>query len=120
MKNLNEPLENGLIPIVEIAKLIYNYDDPTEYDYVDFNKPEICDDGLFVSFCGDKNGTGITEYLYFDVKKNQFKTKVYDSFYTSDYDKRYISQIDYDPIRLINKLVDLGVGTYEEFGIKIK
>jgi len=115
MKNLNEPLENGLIPIVEIAKIIYNYDDDTEPDYVDFNKPEFHDNKLFVGFCGDKNGCGVTEYLYFE--DNQFKLKVYDSYWTSDINNVYSKPINHNQIELIKKLVELGVTTYDELCI---
>jgi hypothetical protein len=114
MKNLNEPLENGLIPIVEIAKIIYKYDD-TEPNFVDFNKPEFKDNKLFVGFYGDKNGTGITKYLYFE--DGQFKLIIYDIYWTCSYISRVHTEvIKYNPIKLIKKLVELGVTTYDELG----
>jgi hypothetical protein len=115
MKNLNEPLENGLIPIVEIAKIIYNYDDDTEPYYVDFNKPVFHDNKVFVGFYGDKNGCGVTKYLYFE--DNQFKLKVYDSYWTSDTNNVYSEPINHNPIELIKKMVELGVTTYDELGL---
>jgi len=116
MKNLNEPLENGLIPIVEIAKIIYNYDDAdSEPDYADFSKPEFFDNKLFVGFCGDKDGCGIREYLYFD--NGQFKIEVWDNYWTSDNSMVYSEPVNHNPIELIKKMVDLGVTTYDELGL---
>lgn len=112
MRNLTEPLENGLIPIVEIAKMVYDYSDDSEPHYVDFSKPEFQDDKLFVQYYGDKNGCGITEYLYFE--NGQFKLKIYDSAWTSDEINVYSEPLNYNHIELIKKLVKLGVTTYEE------
>jgi hypothetical protein len=114
MKNLNEPLENGLVPIVEIAKIIFKYDDRNEPYYVDFSKPEFYDGKLFVAFCGDKIGCGITKYLYFE--ENQFKIKVYDSYWTSDTSNIYSAVVEYNQVELLRKLIELGVATKEDVG----
>jgi len=110
MKPLNEKLENGLIPIVEIAKMIFSYD--PELNYLDLDKPEFYEGELLVSFCGDLRGSGITEYLFFE--NNLFKLRVYDNHFTTDDVEIYTKVVDYDPIKLLKKLVELGVVTSEE------
>lgn len=112
MKALHEPLENGLIPLVEIAKLIYVNQDENDSNYVDFNKPEFFEDKLLVNFYGDKNGNGITEYLFFDDM--QFKLKVYDCYWTGDTNRNWIQIINRNQIPLLKKLIELGVLTNKE------
>ena len=55
MKDLHLPLDNGLIPLVEIAKLIYP--DLDGEDGIDFNKPEFYDNKLLIREIGDKDGS---------------------------------------------------------------
>lgn len=112
MKKLHEPLENGLIPLVEIAKMLYGDDNNRDPNYVD--NPEFHDNKLFVYFCGDRNGCGITEYLHFE--DNQFKLTNYDNYWTSDSHRVYTELVEYDPIPLYKKLIELGVMTKEELG----
>ncbi len=117
MKNLSEKLENGLIPIVEIAKMIYrNHADLMyESNFVDFNTPEFDDEGrLLVDFCGDRNGTGITDWLYFE--NNQFKILSCDCGWTSDSYLRRKHVVEANQIPLIKKLIELGAITAEEVG----
>lgn len=114
MKDLTKPLENGLIPMIEIAKLIYPLDkDESEPGYVDINKPKFRDGGLLISRY--HNGGTLSTYLFFE--NNQFKIKTYDIYYLSDYENTYTTPVEYDPIKLIKKLIELGVTSYEEVGL---
>lgn len=116
MKRLNEKLSNGVIPILEIARMIYTNQDESEYDYVDFNNPEFDKEGkLLVSFCGDKNGTGVTDWLFFD--NNQFKIKVCDCYWTSDTYNEYVRVVEINQIPLLKKLIELGVISSEDVGM---
>jgi len=101
MEKLNVPLENGLIPLVEIAKILYPYwNEPSEPDFVDFNMPEFDNNGrMFVSFCGEKNGCGFCDYLFFE--NNQFKILSCDSYWTSDNYLERIRAVEFDQIILL-------------------
>lgn len=104
MKNLHEPLENGLIPLVEIAKVIYPHKLIID--------PEFYNNMLLIGITGDKNGCGITEYLFYE--NFQPKIKVYDSYWTSDNSRSYVDVVNCNPLLVIKRLLELGVITQDE------
>ena len=113
MKKLNEQLGSGLIPIVEVAKILYPY--LNSEDGVDLNNPEFLDGKLLIRVIGDRDGCGVTEYLYFE--DNQFKLLIYDNYWTSDISKKYSETVPHNHVELYKKLVGLGVTTYNELGL---
>jgi len=119
MKNLNEPLENNdLIPIVEIAKLLYPYwNEQDESDFVDFNIPEFDSKGrmLVSSFGFGNSSAGVADYLFFE--NNYFKIISKDYFWTSDKYSESIRVKEFDQIILLKKLIEIGAITKEEIGL---
>lgn len=109
MKDLHSTLENGLIPLVEIAKLLFPNMD---YDYVNFDKPEFYENKLLVSVVGDKYGNGVTEYLFFE--NMQFKILCLDCYWTSDNFNKTVKVVNRNQIPLLMKLVELGVMPKDE------
>lgn len=109
MKDLHLPLENGLIPLVEIAKILYP-DLHEDFDYI--TNPEFYKDMLLVNVIGDKNGCGITEYLFYE--DFQPKIKCYDSYWTGDTSRNYVESVNCNPLLIIKRLLELGVITKDE------
>jgi len=119
MKTLNEPLaDSGIIPLVEIAKLLYPYwDDRDEDNFINFNNPEFDDKGrMFVSFTGfGSSSAGVSEYLFFE--NGQFKNLRCDYYWTGDYYKESIEVCEFNQILLLKKLIEIGAITKEEIGL---
>lgn len=107
MKELHSPLENGLIPLVEIAKILYPHKLIID--------PEFYNDMLLIRTTGDKNGCGITEYLFYE--NFQPKIKCYDRYWTGDTSRNYIEVVNCNPLLIIKRLLEIGVITNEEVNI---
>jgi len=112
MKDLHLPFENGIIPLIEIAKIVYP-DWHEEYDYI--SNPEFHENMLLTRVIGNKHGCCILEYLFYE--NNQVKTKVYDNYWTGDVSREWVEVIDTDPILIHEKLTSL---FYEQSQLEIK
>ena len=114
MKELHKPLNDGRIPLVEIANILFG-------DWIkkfDSNIPEFNEyNRLLTSVVGDKNGCGVNTYLFFDSNVMLFKELYCDNYWTGDRYKETIKIVDYNPLLLIKKLNDMGIFT--NVGIKL-
>lgn len=102
MKNLTDKLRNGKIPLIEIARLIFP--DIEEGD-VSFNNPEFYKDMLLIRVIGDRGGSGIEEFLFYE--NNQAKIKIFDNYWTSDNSTTRIEVVDFDPFKIKEMLDNL-------------
>jgi len=117
MKALHEPLEDGRIPLVEIANILFN----DWIEELDSNIPEFDDENrLLTSVVGDKNGCGINTYLFFDSDVMLFKELYCDSYWAGDSSSERTIIVDFNHLYLIKVLVEMGVLTNEEINTQEK
>jgi hypothetical protein len=117
MKELHKPLEDGRIPLVEIANILFD----DWIDELDSNIPEFDNENrLLTSVVGDKNGCGVNTYLFFDPDVMLFKELYCDKYWTGDRYKEKTVVVDYNQLSLIKLLIEMGVLTNEEINIQEK
>lgn len=84
MSDLCKSLEDGTIPIVELAKILGYSVNNSDYK-----------DGKVILSIYD-NGATLTKSLYYNNRKKTFYIEVFDNYYTSDSYLIYDENIDFD------------------------